>query len=429
MRLSKKALYSLVLMGAVTLVGCNDNGESSAEDQTGNSNSEEEITLRVMTWNDNPEGNRAEQEVFDAFTEENPHITIEQVSATYGEYNERVLTMAAGGNLPDLIWVQPAGFATFVNNGLIMDLSEQVDNLDLDELQPGVIELGQVDGTQYGMIRDRSTVQMGYNKDLFDEAGIDYPEDDWTMEEFLEIAQQLTVVEGDRTTQFGIENFYLKELLTAYGTNILDPETAEVTLDDPVTIEAIEFSQALINEYNVQPTGAQQEGLSNLFLSGVAAMRMTGPWDWVEYETNADFDFDVVPLPAGSDQGNLSPAAFLPISISENTDYPEEAWELLEFLTYGGGQDIQAEITSAVPVVNRATDDVLSLAGAPDNAVSLVNQLEDGSIVPNTPYHPDVPEIENRVTSVVETLNLNNTPVEEPIQTLADEIRSDFDVE
>lgn len=427
MKFGKKALYSMALLGITVLAGCGGNESEGTAETTGNG--EDPITLKVMTWNNNPEGTKKEQEIFDAFTEENPHITVEQVSATYEEYNERVLTMAAGGNLPDLIWTQPAGFATFVDNGLLMDLTDQVNELDLDELQPGVIELGQVDGTQYGMIRDRATVQMGYNKNLFDEAGIDYPEDDWTMDEFLEIAQQLTIKEGDRTVQFGIENFYLKELLTAYGTNILDPETAAVTLDDPQTIEAIEFSQDLINEYNVQPTGAQQEGLSNLFLSGVAAMRMTGPWDWVEYETNADFEFDVVPLPAGSDKGTQSPAAYLPISISADTDYPEEAWALLEFLTYGGGQDIQAEIASAVPVVNRASEDVLSFAGAPENAVSLVNQLEDGSVVPNTPYHPDVPEIETRVTSLIESLNLNNTPVEGPVKELANEIRADFDVE
>lgn len=424
MKFGKKALYSLALLGATFLAGCG--GSDAADSAETSGNGEEPITLTIMTWNNNPEGTKKEQEILDAFTKENPHITIKQVSATYDEYNERVLTMAAGGNLPDLIWTQPAGYATFVENGLLMDLSDQVDKLDLDELQPGVIELGQVDGTQYGMIRDRSTVQMAYNKDMFDEAGIEYPEDDWTMDEFLETAKALTVKDGDRTTQFGIENFYLKELLTAHGTNIMDPETAEITLDAPKTIEAIELSQAMINEYNVQPTGAQTEGMSSLFLSGVAGMSMAGPWDWVEFEKNAAFEFDIVPLPSASDKGTLSPAAYLPISINAETDYPEEAWELLEFLTYGGGQDIQAEIASAVPVVNRATDDVLSFAGAPDNAQALVDQLENGSVVPNTPYQKDVPEIENRVTALVETLNLNNTPVEGPLKELAEELRAEF---
>lgn len=424
MKFGKKTLYSIALLAATVLVGCGNSDAADSADTA--SNGEDPITLTVMTWNNNPEGTKKEQEILDAFTKENPHITIEQVSATYNEYNERVLTMAAGGNLPDLIWTQPAGYATFIENGLLMDISDQTAKLDLEELQPGVIELGQVDGVQYGMIRDRSTVQIAYNKDLFDEAGVDYPEDDWTMDEFLETAKALTVKEGDRTTQFGIENFYLKELLTAHGTNIMDPETAEITLDDPKTIEAIEFSQDLINEYNVQPTGAQTEGMSSLFLSGVAGMSMAGPWDWVEFDTNADFEFDVVPLPIGSDKGTLSPAAYLPISISADTEYPEEAWELLEFLTYGGGQDIQADIASAVPVVNRATDDVLSFAGAPENAQSLVDQLENGSVVSNTPYQKDVPEIENRVTALIETLNLNNTPVEGPVKELAEELRAEF---
>lgn len=427
MKFGKKVLYSMAVIGATLLAAC---GSGAAEDSSGqNANGEDTITLKIMTWNNNPEGTKKEQEILNAFTKEHPNVKIEQISATYAEYNERVLTMAAGGNLPDLLWVQPSGFGGFVENGLLTDLTDKVDTLDTEEFQPGVLELGQVDGTQYAMTRDRSTVQIGYNKDMFDEAGIPYPEDDWTMDEFLEISKKLTVKDGERTVQFGIENFYLKELLTAYGTSMLDPVTAAVKLDDPQTIEAIAFSQALVNEYNAQPTGAQQEGLSNLFLSGVAAMRMTGPWDWIEYEKNADFEFDVVPLPVGSDKGTQSSAAYLPISINADTEYPEEAWELLEFLTYGGGQDIQAEIASAVPVVNRATDDVLSLAGAPDNAQSLVNQLNDGSIILNTPYHPSVSEVESKITALIETLNLNNTPVEQPLKKLAEELRKEFKLE
>lgn len=428
MNLWKKMLITTGIATTTLIAGCGN--ENVDNEGANNSDSEEEITLKIMTWNNNPEGTKKEQEIFDKFTEQNPHIKVEQVSATYDEYNERVLTMAAGGNLADLVWVQPSSFGTLAENGILMDLTDNIsEDIDVDEYQPGILELGQVDGTQYGMIRDRSTVQMGYNKDLFDEMGVDYPEDDWTMDEFLDIAQQLTVKEGDRTTQFGIENFYLKELLLSYGTYILDPETENVTIDSPEAIEALNFSQDLINEYNVQPTGAQSEGVSNLFLSGVAAMRMTGPWDWVEYEENGDFEFDVVPLPIANDTGTLSPASYLPIGLNADSKHPEEAWELLKYLTYGEGQDIQAEITGAVPVVERNVDDVYNLAGAPENAESLVNQLQDGSIVQNVPYNPDFPEIENRITSVVETLNLNNTPVEDPIKDLGKEIRNDFNLE
>ncbi len=219
MKFGKKALYSMAVIGATLLAAC---GSGAATDSSGqNANGEDTITLKIMTWNNNPEGTKKEQEILDAFTKEHPNVKIEQISATYAEYNERVLTMAAGGNLPDLLWVQPSGFGGFVENGLLTDLTDKVAALDTEEFQPGVLELGQVDGAQYAMTRDRSTVQIGYNKDMFDEAGIPYPEDDWTMDEFLEISKKLTVKEGERTVQFGIENFYLKELLTAYGTSML----------------------------------------------------------------------------------------------------------------------------------------------------------------------------------------------------------------
>ena len=174
MNLWKKMLITTGIATTTLIAGCGN--ENVDNEGANNSDSEEEITLKIMTWNNNPEGTKKEQEIFDKFTEQNPHIKVEQVSATYDEYNERVLTMAAGGNLADLVWVQPSSFGTLAENGILMDLTDNIsEDIDVDEYQPGILELGQVDGTQYGMIRDRSTVQMGYNKDLFDEMGVDYP--------------------------------------------------------------------------------------------------------------------------------------------------------------------------------------------------------------------------------------------------------------
>jgi len=67
-----------------------------------------------------------------------------------------------------------------------------------DEYMANVLELGQVDGKQYALIRDASTQMIGYNKDMFDAAGVPYPKDDWTWDDFLGAAQKLTKVENGK---------------------------------------------------------------------------------------------------------------------------------------------------------------------------------------------------------------------------------------
>jgi multiple sugar transport system substrate-binding protein len=266
---------------------------------------------------------------------------------------------------------------------------------------------------------------IGYNKDMFDAAGVPYPKDDWTWADFLAAAKKLTKVENGKTVQFGIEGFYLDTLLSSNGGRVLSKDGKKVLIDSPETIEAVTFARDLMNKYNVQPTSAQSQGLSNLFLSGKAAMRITGPWDWAEYNKNAKFKWDIVPIPAGK-AGNISPAAYLPIGIGKNTKHPEEAFKLLEFLTTGKGQDIQAKIISAVPTVKRNADQITTMANAPENAKALATVLAEGKTVMLTPYTSDYAEIASKFSPVTDNINLKNSDPAKELKKLADQIRKEY---
>lgn len=446
--INKKLFFSsIVLAGTLALTGCGERPEDLETDGQGSGapegateepeadvdgsdlvgSEDADVTLRIMTWNNSPEAIREEARIFEEFYDETG-IAVEMVHTSWEDYNERFMTMAAGGNAPDLMWIQPSGFAPFANNDLLMNIEDQMNDLDLDEFLPGVLELGQVEGTQYGLIRDRSSTFIAYNKDMFDEAGVDYPEPDWSHEDFIDISEQLTVMDGDRVVQFAHEDFFMKESLAVFGATLMDPETAAVTFDSPASLEAFQWRSDLINEYNVVPTGAQSEGLSNMFISETAAMRMAGPWNWIEFEENGDFNWDIVPLPQANEDA-FQPANYLPIGISASTDHPDESWELLKFLGYGRGQDIQGDIVSAIPVVSRAVGDLLNFAGAPDGAQYLVDVLDAGDVQLDTPFHRSVPEIENRILNEVERINLSGEEVDEPLENLAEDIRRDFDLD
>lgn len=412
-------LLSLVFALSVFLTGCSG---SKSESASGDS---KDVTLRILVWNNNPEGTKLEGEIFKAFEKENPGVKVKQVYAPYDKFNDKFLTMSAGGDQPDLVWIQPSAFGQFVSKGVLMDLSDK--EINEDEFMPNVLKLGQVDGKQFALIRDASTFQMGYNKDLFDAAGVAYPKDDWTWADFLDAAQKLTKVENGKTVQFGIENMYLNELLVENGGGLVSEDGKKVIIDSPESIEAVQFASDLINKYHVQPTTAQSQGLTNLFLSGKAAMKLLGPWDWADVSKNASFKWDIVPMPAGK-AGNVSAAAYLPIGIGKSTKHPDEAFKLLEFLSSGKGQDLQIDTISAVPVVKRNADKIATLKNAPENAKSLATLLQEGKTVMNAPYTPEYAEIYNKLTPVTDNINLKNLDAETELKKFADQLRKEYNL-
>lgn len=414
-------LITLVFALSAFLTGCSGSGsEKSSGEEKG------DVTLRILVWNNNPEGTKLENEIFQEFEKENPGVKVKMVYAPYDKFNDKFLTMSAGGDQPDLVWIQPAAFGQFVGKGVLMDLSEK--DIKKDEYMPNVLELGQVDGKQYALIRDAATFQMGYNKDMFDAAGVPYPTDDWTWEDFLAAAKKLTKAEGGKTVQFGMENYYTGEILVQNGGSFLSQDGKKVTIDSPESIEAIQFGSDLINKHKVQPTSAQSQGMSNLFLSGKAAMKLMGPWDWADTAKNATFKWDVVPMPAGK-AGNVSAAAYLPIGIGKGTKHPEEAFKLLQFLSSGKGQDLQVDMISAVPVVKRNADKITSMKNAPENADSLATLLQDGKTVMNAPYTPEYAEIQSKIQPVIDNINLKNVDAEKELRKIADQIRKEYGLE
>ncbi|QHZ47148.1 ABC transporter substrate-binding protein [Bacillus sp. NSP9.1] len=411
-------LLTLVLALSAFLSGCSGS-DASSED------SKNDVTLRILVWNNNPEGTKLENEIFKAFEKENPGVNVEMVYAPYDKFNDKFLTMSAGGDQPDLVWIQPSAFGQLVSKNVLMDLSDK--EINKDEYLPNILEMGQVDGKQYALIRDAATFQMGYNKDMFDAAGVPYPSDDWTWDDFLNAAKKLTKVEGGKTVQFGIENYYTGEILVQNGGSYISQDGKTVTVDSPESIEAIQFGSDLINKYKVQPTSAQAHGMSNLFLTGKAAMKLIGPWDWADIEKNVSFEWDVAPMPAGK-AGNVSAASYLPIGIGKGTKHPEEAFELLKFLSSGKGQDIQIDTINAIPVMKRHADKITAMKNAPENADSLETLLRKGKTVMNAPYTPEYAEIANKIQPVIDNINLKDLDAEKELKKIADQIRKEYDL-
>lgn len=138
-----------------------------------------------LTWlvRSNPDLIEWEHRVIEEFEAEHPNIQVRLQVIPQGEIDQKLQTMIAGGNVPD-VWSPnwaDSGFGTYYGLGALKNLSpliEQDPDI-IDGIDDSLIDIYTMDDGVYGL----PILSMGsfvyYNKDLFDEAGLEYPPTDW----------------------------------------------------------------------------------------------------------------------------------------------------------------------------------------------------------------------------------------------------------
>src|SRR5699024_6792909 len=200
---------------------------------------------------------------------------------------------------------------------------------------PGSLTALQYEGEQYAVPIGFSTMRMFYNKDMFKAAGVPDPKDGWTIQQFVDAAQQITDETGDPAFGQSFSDLHMYSLLYAY--NGARPVTPEGTLDLTSTKmkEAFSWYTSLSTDLGVVsvpassgdvPWGEQQ------FLAGNVAMAVDGSWNTVSNAANTDFDIGVVTLPVGTD-GPHTYSANSGFGISSNCEHKEDAASVIMTLT------------------------------------------------------------------------------------------------
>lgn len=423
MKITKK-VFSTALLGLgmiALLAGCGNNKKSESKDSA-------KPTLRIYTWNQDPSGAKKEQAIFDEFTKDTG-IKVKQVVSPWDKYVDKFMTMASSKTLPDLTWIQTASFATFAKKGLLLDLDSYTkNNIDADKYLPAALKIGQIDGKQWALPRDMSAQQLSINTDMLKKAGLPMPKNDWTMDEFLDYAKKLTVVENGKTKVFGIDNFYLAPLLLAYsGNNITNQAGTKITIDKKNDVAGVQFASDLVNKYHVSPTSAQAQGISNMFVAGKSAMAICGPWDWQNISENAKFNWDVIPMPTVN-ESSVQPQAGLPIAITSQTKHKKEALQLLKWLSEGRGQKLQLKGIGAVPVLKSQVDDVTKTKFAPKNSTSLVDTLKHSKMWIGSAYTENYAEIQTKANNEVSNVILKNLDAQKEMSKLAKSLRREYNL-
>jgi multiple sugar transport system substrate-binding protein len=371
------------------------------------------IILRVGTG-DSGEGLNPHQEIIARFEEENPDILVQLEAVAGRDYYTRLLTQIAAGDAPDIMQVGDDAVPMFVNAGAFLPLDGFLAGdypLDTSIYLPGVLEPGQYEGQQWLLPKDFTPLGVYYNKAIFDEYGVDYPQDGWTWDDLLEKAQALTKDrDGDgRTDLWGLQltanwTTGFEYWIYAAGGRLISEDGTQYTgyLDSDEAIEAVQFYADLYNVYEVAPPPADfalWAGGNVEFDNGNAAMRIFGRWPQAGYHDNPNIDLGVAGMPVGRERANI--LFWGGFGIFAGTEHPEAAWRFLRYYTGREGSEVWADW--AIPPVAS----VAEVEGMVDDPIEGVWIKELNYLVPRayvyTPYWGETadPALRRALESVI----------------------------
>ncbi|MCT8137037.1 sugar ABC transporter substrate-binding protein [Anaerobacillus sp. CMMVII] len=338
-----KLFSVLVLAFLILLTGCSSSDSSKDSDQ---------ITLRIGTW-EGGDAFQIQQRLAEEYMDKNPNIKIEVESVPDG-YGQRILTQVASGVAPDIFQIGEDDIRTYADRGAIIDLTtftnsdsefSEADYIDT------VLNIGRIDGKLFTLPKDFSNIAVYYNKRLFDEAGIPHPEVGWTWEEFYEIAKKLTVKDGNRITQWGVQLpgtdlTRILPLIYAYGGDLIsqDGTQFEGYLNSEGTATALQMYYDMYFKDSIAPTDVDREAFAgvNLFGSEIVAMSVHGRWPAAGYIDNPNLEFGTVALPEGP-AGAGNSIAYAGYGIYSQSKNQAAAWDYLKYLAGKEGTSQFAE--------------------------------------------------------------------------------------
>ncbi|MNU71227.1 Multiple sugar-binding protein precursor [compost metagenome] len=380
-------LVSLMLVFSTVLAGCGKGSSSSAEGGT------KELTFM---FRGGPDEQTAYKNVVKQFEKDHPNIKVKLVITTADQYATKLKAAITGNKLPDVFYFGSGDLKAYVNGGVLMNLSPYIEKnkkIDLNNIWKYGVDLYRYDGNMagqgdiYGMPKDVGPFALGYNKTMFEKAGIPVPDKDkpMTWAEFLDVQKKLTKdTDGDgKLDQFG-SGFNITWALQAFawsnGADFIDSTKTKVTVDDPKLAEALQYLADLQNVAKVTPSIADSQTLDTYqrWMKGQLAFFPVGPWDMSTYE-KLPFDYDLIPYPAGSTGKSATWTGSLGIGVSKKTKYPDEAVELVNYLTSSKeGMDALVKAKVQIPnMVDMAKTWAADTSTKPANKEEFIQIVQD----------------------------------------------------
>jgi multiple sugar transport system substrate-binding protein len=302
---------------------------------------DEIVTLRFATFGDQPSFDTWDV-IIKLYEEQNPRVKVIQEPMPWTNLTEKMIANAMGANAADVTRVQMSNASRFHVMGMFLPLDDFINGpngIDLDIYFESGLQAFRWNGVQFAFPQSSYVTAMYYNVDLFEEAGVPLPTEDWTWDELKEAAQKLTKTDsrGD-IVQYGWvpPSWNWAAWIYASGGWFYDPMMERVLFDSPEALEAAKLAKEIVHELETNPPMGLYQTLGGpwqLFQQGRSAM-LSHVGDSVAVYTRdtPELNFATSWLPP-RERGKFGTFHTEDgYAIWSGTKHPQESWDFVKFL-------------------------------------------------------------------------------------------------
>lgn len=402
---------------AVALVGSMAAGMTACGSKGGSSDGH----LVFQIWD---QGQKAGMEAMaEAYMESHEGVTVEVQAIGWDEYWTKLEASATSNSMPDIFWMHSNQIYKYADNGILADCSDIVDASNYSEI--AVANATGSDGKIYGVPKDKDIIGLLYNKELFDAAGVAYPDDNWTWEDLESASAQIYEKTGKygymaySHDQIGYWNFVYQN-----GGQILSDDGTEAYYTQKATADAMKYYVEL-QKNDWCPTQEQfaNTGAAEMFFSGEGAMYYAGNWDLINlcttYEDmNGKWDVAVLPMcpnPAAG-EGRASISNSVSYATSAKGKNKDLAMDFLAFLGSEEAQKIQGESGAAIPAYNGLEETWVNSFADKGYELTLDNLIREFDYSVKYVNNPSRPSWEPKVEQIMLDIYAGSVTVDEGVE-------------
>ena len=377
MKFKKIIATALASIMAVSLAACGGSGDADGK-----------VTLRIGV----PNGDTLTPfSLIEEFKAANPDINVELDEAPWGDFTTKLTTQIAGGTAPDVFIHDSGATMSFGANGAAMNLSDKIaSDLNADDYISALYAAKDADGNVWGVPHGLNVVGLYYNEALFDEAGLAYPDETWTMNDVLEAAKKLTApvdasgaspVYGFGLT-YAITVGWLPFVMSTGGAPLNEAKT-ESNFNDPKVLEGVKLMNEFVESKVAPPVAwyTTQGGMEAAFANGKIAMAFMNSAAMKVINTNAgeDFRYNVTAMPLGADGSRDT--VYVPncwiINKASAPEKQEAAWKWLKiYLSEETQLKLAEEIRGGFPIHKKAIEYCQNVETKPADRAVMLKHLD-----------------------------------------------------
>ena len=357
------------------------------------------------------------KKMIEIFESKNPDIKVDVQITGYEDYFTKLATTVGGGNPPDVFEMNMENFLSYMLRGACADLTGMINTENYSE---GTLAAVSSEGKIYAVPMSFSTCVLFYNKDLFDQAGVAYPTDEWTWADAQAAAEKIKALGDDIWGYYQpitYNEFY--KSIKGNGGSVLSEDYSQFTMNTPENVAVLEAMIARVRgENHVMPIKEELAGRGDwdLFTEGKLGMIITGIWGFPTFAEKCTFVWDIVVEP-----GYKTPSTFFFANVncvSPSSDKQEAAAKFVDAM--GSDPDIvQLRLDANWELPTIADQSKLSQyieMTPPANRKAVFDSMDYAAAPPALEEQGAVVEIIDNILSTLETNDMTAQEALDEIQ-------------